>query len=50
MKRREEKATGFQFSTICRQLKLASADGKKVVTANNYLTDKPKPKLPPKSE
>ncbi|MDI6816677.1 MAG: Bro-N domain-containing protein [Actinomycetota bacterium] len=28
MKRREEKATGFQLSTICRQLKLTSADGK----------------------
>ncbi len=31
-----------------RQLEIKS--GKKVVTANNYLTDKPKPKLPPKSE
>lgn len=32
MKRREEKATGFQFSTICRQLKLTSADGKSYKT------------------
>ncbi len=32
MKRREEKATGFQFSTICRQLKLAAADGKRYKT------------------
>ena len=32
MKRREEKSTGFQFSTICRQLKLASADGKSYTT------------------
>jgi prophage antirepressor-like protein len=31
-----------------RQLEIKS--GKKVVTANNYLTDKPKPKLPPKSK
>ena len=28
MKRREEKTSGFQFSTICRQLKLTSSDGK----------------------
>ncbi len=28
MKRREETASGFQLSTICRQLKLTSADGK----------------------
>ncbi len=28
MKRREETASGFQLSTICRQLKLISADGK----------------------
>lgn len=27
-KRREEKSSGFQFSTICRQLKLTSSDGK----------------------
>lgn len=32
MKRREEKATGFQFSTICRQLKLTAADGKSYKT------------------
>ena len=32
MKRREEKASGFQFSTICRQLKLTSADGKSYKT------------------
>ena len=32
MKRREEKTTGFQFSTICRQLKLTSADGKSYKT------------------
>jgi hypothetical protein len=31
-----------------RQLEIKS--GKKVVTANNYLTDKPKPKLPPKTK
>ena len=29
---------------------LEAKSGKKVITANNYLTDKPKPKLPPKSE
>ncbi|MCX5869463.1 MAG: hypothetical protein NTY00_02270 [Deltaproteobacteria bacterium] len=29
---------------------LEAKSGKKVVTANNYLTDKPKHKLPPKSE
>ncbi|MSQ28014.1 MAG: hypothetical protein EXR51_07750 [Dehalococcoidia bacterium] len=28
MKRREEKTSGIQLSTICRQLKLTSADGK----------------------
>jgi len=28
MKRREEKTSGFQFSTICRQLRLTSSDGK----------------------
>jgi len=28
---------------------LEAKSGKKVITANNYLTDKPKPKLPPKS-
>ncbi len=28
MKRREEKASGFQLSTICRQLRLTSSDGK----------------------
>ena len=28
MKRREEAASGFQLSTICRQLKLTSSDGK----------------------
>ncbi len=28
MKRREETASGFQLSTICRQLKLTSSDGK----------------------
>lgn len=32
MKRREEKSSGFQFSTICRQLKLTSADGKSYKT------------------
>ena len=32
MKRREEKANGFQFSTICRQLKFPSADGKSYKT------------------
>jgi hypothetical protein len=32
MKRREEKATGIQLSTICRQLKLTSADGKSYKT------------------
>jgi prophage antirepressor-like protein len=32
MKRREEKASGFQLSTICRQLKLTSADGKSYKT------------------
>ena len=32
MKRREEKTTGFQLSTICRQLKLTSADGKSYKT------------------
>lgn len=28
MKRREEKTSGFELSTICRQLKLTAADGK----------------------
>ena len=28
MKRREERASGFQLSTLCRQLKVLSADGK----------------------
>ena len=32
MKRREEKSSGFQLSTICRQLKLTSADGKSYKT------------------
>ncbi len=32
MKRREENASGFQLSTICRQLKLTSADGKSYKT------------------
>ena len=99
MKRREKESSGVELSTLCRQLKLAAADGKyyqteavnteiarnkdaqgfvpnkraareggtvagsarrqleaksgrKVVTRQNYLADKPKPnpKLPPKSE
>jgi len=29
---------------------LEAKSGKKVITANNYLTDKPKPKLPPKTK
>lgn len=32
MKRREEKTSGFQLSTVCRQLKLTSADGKSYKT------------------
>ena len=32
MKRREENASGFQLSTICRQLKLTSTDGKSYKT------------------
>ena len=32
MKRREEEGSGFQLSTICRQLKLTSADGKSYKT------------------
>ena len=32
MKRREEKTSGFQLSTICRQLKLPSTDGKSYQT------------------
>ena len=32
MKRREAQSTGFQFSTICRQLKLNSTDGKSYKT------------------
>jgi hypothetical protein len=32
MKRREKNASGFQLSTICRQLKLTSADGKSYKT------------------
>ncbi|HEY8748928.1 MAG TPA: BRO family protein [Tepidisphaeraceae bacterium] len=32
MKRREEKSSGFQLSTLCRQLKLTSADGKSYMT------------------
>jgi len=40
MKNREEKASGFQFSTICRQLKLAAADGKSYKT-EAATTDRP---------
>ncbi len=32
LKKREEKASGFEFSTICRKLKFVSADGKKYAT------------------
>ncbi len=32
MKRREEKSSGFQLSTICRRLKLIASDGKSYVT------------------
>ena len=32
MKRHEEQASGFQLSTICRQLKLPSSDGKSYKT------------------
>jgi DNA-damage-inducible protein D len=32
MKRREEESTGFELSTLCRQLKLPSADGKSYET------------------
>jgi len=32
MKRREEEASGFQLSTICRQLKVTSSDGKSYKT------------------
>lgn len=42
LKARELKQSEVQLSTLCVQLKLTSSD--------NYLTDKPKPKLPPKSE
>ena len=44
LKARERKQSEVQLSTLCVQLKLTSSDGK------SYLTDKPKPKLPPKSE
>jgi hypothetical protein len=50
MKRREKESSGVELSTLCRQLKLTSADGKKVVTRQNYLTDKPRPSLPGKQE
>ena len=42
MKRREAQNTGFQFSTICRQLKLSSADGKsyKTDTVKKLITAK----------
>ena len=32
MKRREEKTSGFQLSTLCRRLKLTSSDGKSYMT------------------
>jgi hypothetical protein len=32
MKRREEKSSGFQLSTLCRQLRLTSSDGKSYMT------------------
>jgi DNA-damage-inducible protein D len=32
MKQREQEATGFQLSTLCRQLKLIAADGKSYAT------------------
>jgi DNA-damage-inducible protein D len=32
MKRREQKATGLQLSTLCRQLKLTASDGKSYMT------------------
>jgi len=32
MKRREQATSGFQLSTICRQLKMTSADGKSYTT------------------
>ncbi len=32
MKHREKQATGTELSTLCRQLKLESADGKKYLT------------------
>jgi hypothetical protein len=50
MKRREKESSGVELSTFCRQLKLTSADGKKVVTRQNYLTDKPRASLPRQQE
>ncbi|HZK76236.1 MAG TPA: Bro-N domain-containing protein, partial [Candidatus Kapabacteria bacterium] len=32
MKRREEESSGFQLSTVCRQLKMAASDGKRYET------------------
>ena len=32
MKRREEESSGFQLSTICRQLKMIASDGKSYMT------------------
>ena len=54
MKRREAQNTGFQFSTICRQLKLSSADGKSyktdtvnTVAAFRIIQSIPSPKAEP---
>lgn len=90
MKRREQESSGTELSTLCRQLRITSSDGKtteialnrdargfnenetaardggtiagnarrqleaksgkKVVTRQNYLTDKPRPSLPPPAD
>ncbi len=54
MKRREETASGFQLSTICRQLKLTSSDGKTYETdcvnteaAFRIIQSIPRPKAEP---
>ena len=39
MKKRELESTGFELSTLCRQLKLESTDGKKYQTEMGEVTD-----------
>lgn len=37
LKKREVESGGIELSTICRQLKLVSSDGKSVISEENYL-------------